>query len=67
MYDKNTLSLKITIDTVYGFISKYAETSVKDIAKEETLDEYLTQVFSTIKHVIKEDFNRMKEAGNGRQ
>lgn len=64
MYDKNTLSLKITIDTAYGFISKYAETGVKDITKEETLDEYLTQTFSSIKHVIIEDFKRMKENNN---
>lgn len=67
MDDKKELNLRITIDTVYGLIGKHVKSNVKNITKEETLDKYLTQTLSTVKHVIMEDFKRMKEEADGRQ
>lgn len=60
MYDKNAASIDISIETIYGFIFKRGLFHVKNISTVDILDEYLTQVFNTIKTVIIEDFKQME-------
>lgn len=62
MNDKNALNINLTIDTVYGFISKYATCQVNNIDKKEILERYLQQTFSHIKNVVLNDFEQLEKA-----
>ena len=62
MNDKNALNVSLTIDTVYGFISKYATCQVNNIDKKEILEKYLQQTFSHIKNAVLSDFEKLEKA-----
>ena len=61
MYDKEALNISLTIDTVYGYISKYAICQVNNIDKKETLQNYLQGAFKHIENVVLQDFEKIEK------
>lgn len=64
MMDKNALNLQITIDTIYGFINKYAACNVSKINNKEILKQYLKRVFTSVEIAILQDFETLEKANN---
>lgn len=62
MYDKKASSIEISIETIYGFISKIAMFHTINISTVDILDKYLTQAFKTLKTAIIEDFKGLEKA-----
>ena len=62
MYNNKQIDLHITIDTVYGFINKYAYKTETKIIYKHQLETYLEQVFNMVKSGIIEDFEKLEQA-----
>lgn len=58
--DKNALTVKVTIDTVYGFMNKMACRHLIPINNKQVLESYLRNTFSGLERAILQEFEEME-------